>query len=63
MVETGIALAVGIAALAIAFGLVWFGRLYSHTPFMNNGVVFVTYPSILLVFIAFGVALMVTAFR
>jgi len=56
------ALAVGIAALAIAFALVWFGRLYSHTPFMNNGLVFVTYPAIVLVFISFGAALMLTAF-
>jgi hypothetical protein len=36
-------LALGIAALLVAFALVWFGRLYSHIPFMNIGVVHVTY--------------------
>jgi hypothetical protein len=29
---------------------------------MNSGLVFVTYPAIVLVFIAFGLALIVTAF-
>ena len=61
MAETGIVL-VGVAALALAFGLVWFARLYSHTHFMNSGLVFVTYSAIVLVFIAFGLALIVTAF-
>jgi hypothetical protein len=55
-------LAVGIAFLGIAIGLVWFGRLYSHTRFMNAGVVFVTYPAMVLVFISFGFALLITAF-
>ena len=55
-------LAGGIAALMVAFALVWFGRLYSHTPFMNIGVVYVSYPAIVLVFIAFGVAILITAF-
>jgi hypothetical protein len=60
--ETSITLAVGGAALAIAFALMWFGRLYSHSPFMNTGAVFVTYPALVLVFISFGLALMFTAF-
>jgi hypothetical protein len=59
---TGSSLAVGIAFLGIAFALVWFGRLYSHTGFMNAGVVFVTYPAVVLVFISFGFALLITAF-
>jgi hypothetical protein len=46
----------------MAFALVWFGRLYSHSPFMNTGAVFVTYPALVLVFISFGLALMFTAF-
>jgi hypothetical protein len=52
----------GIALLLVAFALVWFGRLYSHTRFMNAGFIYVTYPAIVLVFIAFGVALLITAF-
>jgi hypothetical protein len=55
-------LTAGIALLLVAFALVWFGRLYSHTRFMNVGFVHVTYPAIVLVFIAFGVALLITAF-
>jgi hypothetical protein len=46
----------------IAFALVWFGRLYSHTRFMSAGVVFVAYPAVVLVFISFGFALLITAF-
>ena len=53
---------VGIAFLGIAFGLVWFGRLYSHTRFMNVSLVFVTYPAVVLVFIAFGLALLINTF-
>ena len=59
---TGSSLAVGIVFLGIAFGLVWFGRLYSHSRFMNAGVVFVAYPAVVLVFISFGFALLITAF-
>jgi hypothetical protein len=55
-------LALGIAGLVAAFALVWFGRLHSHRPFMNIGVVHVTYPAVVLVFIALGVALLITAF-
>jgi hypothetical protein len=55
-------LTAGLALLLIAFALVWFGRLYSHSRFMNVGVVFVAYPAIVLVFIAFGVALIIVAF-
>lgn len=55
-------LTLGIGALVAAFALVWFGRLYSHARFMNIGVVQVSYPAIVLVFIAFGGALLVTAF-
>jgi hypothetical protein len=58
---TGSSLAVGIAFLVIAFALVWFGRPYSHTRFMNVGVVYVTYPAVVLVFISFGFALLITA--
>jgi hypothetical protein len=53
----------GIAALLVAFALVWFGRMYSHSRFMNVGVVHVTYPAVVLVFIAFGAALLITALR
>ncbi|MDF2973781.1 MAG: hypothetical protein K0R61_4231 [Microvirga sp.] len=59
---TGTSVAVGTIALVIAFALVWFGRLYSHTRFMNAGVAFVTYPAVVLVFISFGFALLITAF-
>ena len=52
---------VGAAALLLAFALVWFGRLYSNGKFMNNPVVYVTYPAVVLVFISFGVALLITA--
>jgi hypothetical protein len=55
-------LTAGIALLLAAFALVFFGRLYSHTRFMNVGLVHVTYPAVVLVFIAFGVALLITAF-
>ena len=47
--------------LVIAAGLVWFGRQYSYTRFMNAGVVFVTYPAVVLVFIAYGLALVISA--
>jgi hypothetical protein len=56
-------LILGIAAVVAAFALVWFGRMYSHTSFMNVGFVHVTYPAVVLVFIAFGVALLITALR
>jgi hypothetical protein len=56
-------LALGIAALLVAFALVWFGRLYSHIPFMNIGVVHVTHPAIVLVFIALGLGMLIPAFR
>ena len=36
--------------------------MYSHTRFMNVGVVFVAYPAVALVFISFGLALIITAF-
>jgi hypothetical protein len=62
IMRTGSSLAVGIALLGIAVGLVWFGRLYSHSRFMNAGVVFVTYPAVVLVFISFRFALLITAF-
>jgi hypothetical protein len=55
-------LTAGLIFLLIAFALVWFGRLYSHTRFMNAGVVFVAYPAVVLVFISFGFALLITAF-
>lgn len=59
--NTGASLSIGIAFLVIAAGLVWFGRQYSYTRFMTNGLVFVTYPSIVLVFIAYGLALIISA--
>ena len=59
---TGTSVAVGTIALVIAFALVWFGRLYSHTRFMNAGLVFVTYPAVVLVFISFGFALLISSF-
>jgi hypothetical protein len=58
---TGSALAGGITLLSIAVALVWFGRLYAHARFMNAGVVFVAYPAVVLVFISFGVALLIGA--
>ena len=57
----GSSLAVGITSLLIALALVWFGRQYSYTRFMNTGVVFVTFPAIVLVFISFGLALLISA--
>ena len=59
---TGSSFAGGIVALLIAFALVWFGRLYSHTRFMNAGLMFVTYPAVVLVFISFGFALLISSF-
>jgi hypothetical protein len=59
MLGTGSSFAGGIVALLIAFALVWFGRLYSHTHFMNISLVFVTYPAVVLVFISFGFALLI----
>ena len=59
---TGSSLVVGIAFLGIAFGLVWFGRLYSHTHFMHVSLVFVTYPAVVLVLISFGFALLINTF-
>jgi hypothetical protein len=59
---TGSSVAGGIVALVIAFALVWFGRQYSHTHFMNVSLVFVTYPAVVLVFIAFGLALLINTF-
>jgi hypothetical protein len=51
--------ALGLAALGVAFALVWFGRQRAHTPFMNSGLVFVTYPALVLVFITIGASLII----
>ena len=37
-------------------------RQYSHTPFMNVSLVFVTYPAVVLVLISFGFALLINTF-
>jgi len=59
--STGTSVSIGIVFLVFAFGLVWFGRRYSHSRFMNTGLVFVSFPAVVLVFISYGLALIISA--
>jgi hypothetical protein len=56
-------LTAGITLLLVAYALVWFGRLNSHGRFMSAGVVYVSYPAVVLVFNAVGLALLGNALR
>jgi hypothetical protein len=49
-----------IACFVIVVALVWYGRLYSQR-LSQNGLVFVTYPALVLVFIAIGAVMMLSA--
>ena len=48
----------GIASLAVALAMIVYGRRYSHR-LERSGFMFVTYPAIVLVFIAMGCALLI----
>ena len=55
--------ALGTAALIIAAGMVWFGRPNAqgaNPAFLRVGVVQMLYPAIILVFIAFGCAALIS---
>ena len=54
-------LPLGIASLVLAVAMIFWGRR-NASRLMRSGLLFVAYPSIVLVFIALGCALVVTSF-
>jgi uncharacterized membrane protein YwzB len=55
-------LVISIVCLGIIIGMVWWGRAHAYSRFMQNGFVFVTYPAVVLIFVAIGAATLITGF-
>jgi uncharacterized membrane protein YwzB len=55
-------LVIGIVCLGIVIAMVWWGRAHAYSRFMQNGLVFVTYPAVVLIFVAVAAATLITGF-
>ena len=53
-------LAIAAACLGVVIAMMWWGRAHAYSRFMQNGLVFVAYPAVALIFVAIGAATLIS---